>query len=93
MGIWIEFRCEDRTEEWANGRPNHRCWSNDNAGPMDMASDNMQSIRETVSALSDDARRSGWKKTRNGWICPHCAKARAAGLPTQPEGGERDASC
>lgn len=79
MGTWIEIRCEDRTEEWAEGRPNERCWSNDNAGPMDMAGDTLASVKGTIADLRKDALVSGWRMTRSGWICPHCAIKRPAG--------------
>jgi len=78
MGTWIEIRCENRSEPSAEGRGikvGDRCYSNDNAGPMDMADDTRASVVETLRFLDADARDSGWKKTRAGWICPYCVIA------------------
>lgn len=78
MGTWIEIRCENRSEPSAEGRGikvGDRCYSHDNSGPMDMASDTRASVAETLRFLNEDARESGWKKTREGWICPFCVMA------------------
>ena len=73
MGTWIEFRCEKR-----GGRTGYleteRCWSDTNSGPMEMAEDTRASVIETLRLLEKQARSSGWKKTKEGWICPHCAE-------------------
>jgi len=78
MGTWIEIRCENRSESSAEGRGinvGDRCYSHDNAGPMDMANDTRASVAETLRVLDEDAKSSGWKKTREGWICPFCVKS------------------
>lgn len=77
MGIWIEYRCENRTNDSSGEslREMHRCWSHDNRGPMDMAEDNRARVAEVLTALDDEARSLGWKKTREGWICPFCVNA------------------
>ncbi|CRN65986.1 hypothetical protein SAMN05216576_107245 [Ectopseudomonas chengduensis] len=75
MATWIEIRCENRgkvSEEEA--APTKRCYSSDNIGPMDMAEDNRASLLETMRFLEKDARDDGWKKTKEGWVCPFCAK-------------------
>ena len=51
-----------------------RCYSLDNIGPMDMAEDNRASLLETMRFLEQEARGDGWKKTKDGWVCPFCAK-------------------
>ena len=79
MGTWVELRCEERSEQTGSDR----CWSDDNSGPMQMASDNQKSIFSTLSVLRKEAIKSGWVKTRKGWTCPHCVaeiqKARGRG--------------
>ncbi|MNJ50795.1 hypothetical protein D3C77_460820 [compost metagenome] len=77
MGIWIEYRCENRTEESSgDSLPEmERCWSHDNRGPMEMASDNRAGVVAVLKALDEEARHLGWKKTREGWICPFCVNA------------------
>lgn len=77
MATWIEFRCENRTEPSSEGRGlkvGDRCLSHDNAGPMEMAGDTKASILDTVRELEAEARKDGWKKTREGWVCPFASK-------------------
>lgn len=78
MGIWIEYRCENRFNASSGDRlpENKRCLSHDNRGPMEMADDTRASVVEVLRSLDDDARRNGWEKTREGWICPFCTTAR-----------------
>lgn len=75
MGIWIEFRCENRTNESSRGLGllNQQCESRENAGPMDMAKDTQESVLKTLQLLSKEAAELGWKKTKYGWICAFCA--------------------
>lgn len=78
MATWIEIRCENRTDPSSEGRGlkvGDRCLSHDNSGPMDMAGDTRASILDTVRELEAEARNDGWKKTREGWVCPFCVKA------------------
>ena len=70
MAAWIEIRCEDS----GPGGYGDRCWSDDNVGPMQMSSDDNASIMQTVADLRKEAKASGWKRTKAGWICPFCAK-------------------
>jgi hypothetical protein len=72
MATWLELRCENRSTKSADGPEGRRCWSDDNIGPMEMASDNRESLLETVRQIEQDARAMGWKKTRDGWVCPYC---------------------
>lgn len=79
MGIWIELRCEGRGDNPRGGeevRSGSRCLSHANAGPMGLARDTRESALATIKLLENEARTSGWKRTRNGWACPHCAKVR-----------------
>lgn len=73
MGTWIELRCEQRSESSADGDGIKRCWSHDNAGPMEMAGDTRASLIETMRNLEAQARSTAWKKTQVGWVCPFCA--------------------
>lgn len=78
MATWIELRCENRAYPSSEGRGlnvGDRCLSHDNAGPMEMAGDTRANILETVRELEAEARKDGWKKTREGWVCPFCVKA------------------
>lgn len=75
MATWIEIRCENRGK--ASGEeaaPTKRCYSDDNIGPMQMAEDNRASLLETMRFMEKDAQDDGWKKTKEGWVCPFCAK-------------------
>lgn len=78
MGIWMEIRCEARTqdfaEQMAKGVSRARCWSHQNAGPMDMASDTQASVLDVLRGMERDAKQAGWVKTKAGWVCPDCAK-------------------
>jgi hypothetical protein len=82
MSTWMELRCEMRTdlppqERFSPGR----CWSHDNAGPMGMAHDSAASVARVFASLGRDAVKAGWKRTRDGWVCPGCIIT-AATLPT-----------
>ena len=78
MGTWIEYRCENRLESSADGpgiKVGDRCFSDDNAGPKDLADDTRASVLEVIRELDEEALNSGWMKTRSGWICPFCVKS------------------
>ncbi|MEM8519477.1 hypothetical protein [Janthinobacterium sp. CAN_S7] len=71
MAIWMEVRCETR----GDGRSGEtRCWSDDNSGPAGMAADDQRSVLEVLREMQIEARRAGWKRTRDGWMCPACIK-------------------
>ncbi|MBY4887755.1 hypothetical protein K5Y32_07385 [Pantoea sp. DY-15] len=72
MAIWIEFRCELRSEGIED--QSKRCLSDDNIGPMEMAGDTQKSVNETISMLGEIAKKEGWVRTRDGWVCPNCMK-------------------
>lgn len=80
MGFWIEIRCEDRFAKWSDGKgySPERCWSHDNEGPMQEASDTQASVINAYRDLETEARARGWVKYRYGWVCPYCAVHRPA---------------
>ncbi|CEQ38328.1 hypothetical protein [Pseudomonas phage vB_PaeM_PAO1_Ab06] len=53
MGIWMEVRCEDRSEEWSEGHGYfpHRCWSHENEGPMGEAPETREGVINTYRHL------------------------------------------
>lgn len=65
MCTWIELRCDKRGE-------NQKCMSNQNTGPMELSGDARAEINATLKMIADEARKSGWKKTKDGWVCPRC---------------------
>jgi hypothetical protein len=71
MGIWMEVRCEARTQDFADKA---KCWSHENTGPMEMANDTQTSVIDTLRELTRDAKRGGWVKMKAGWVCPDCAR-------------------
>ena len=71
MATWIELRCEKRGDGESR---DDRCWSDDNSGPMEMAADDQKSVLAVLKELHIEAAKSGWIKTRDGWVCPCCAK-------------------
>lgn len=71
MSVWMEIRCERRNECNDHPSTDKSCWSYRNAGPMEMASDNLSSIARVWKLLCEDAEKSGWKRTRAGWVCPN----------------------
>lgn len=79
MAIWIEFRCEARTEDFAMDSPpgstESRCWSNAGyGGPQDLTGETQADVVATYRRLEKDAKATGWWKTKAGWVCPGCAK-------------------
>jgi hypothetical protein len=64
MPFWIEIRCAGRGSD---------CWSHRNAGPQKLCDDGREIILQTVAMIESDARRKGWRRTKqNGWLCPVC---------------------
>lgn len=64
MSIWLEIRCERRT--------NPGCFSDANHGPMQLSSDDNASVLSSVRDMRKDAKGAGWKKLREGLVCPAC---------------------
>lgn len=78
MSIWIEFRCSLQSITEPTG---DACWSDSNSGAMDMAQDNMKSVRETIKYLEGVAKRGGWVKNKYGWCCPACKGKHPVEIP------------
>lgn len=74
MATWLEFRCENRSNESAKGDYHNHCWSIDNAGPVGMASDSRESVAGVLRGMGQEAKASGWKRTKYGWVCEYCVK-------------------
>lgn len=74
MAVWLELRCENRSKAPAP-LTKARCYSHDNNGPMQMSADDQRSVAACARDIFAEAKRTGWKRKRDGWWCPHCAKA------------------
>lgn len=70
MAVWMEIRCDLRTEPKSY---NHKCWSDVNAGPHGMAGDTQGEVIEALRNLHVVATEQGWKRIKGEWACPHCA--------------------
>lgn len=69
MAIWMEIRCEARTQDF----PGVSCNSMENVGPMRMASETQLGVIAGLRDLADQAKCGGWVKMKAGWVCPACA--------------------
>lgn len=59
---------------FGRGGAGNGCESNRNVGPMAMAAtDTREAVLQTLRELDQDARDSGWVKSRDGWVCAYCA--------------------
>lgn len=76
MGIWIEFRCDNAGAASAYGVAG-QCLSHNNEGPSAMSGHTQAALLETMRKLEKTAKKTGWKKTRTGWLCPFCAQREA----------------
>lgn len=67
MSWWLELHCD------AGGIGGHfpDCASFKHDHPM-AGSSNLENLKKH---LSSSAKEIGWKKTRQGWVCPKCAAA------------------
>lgn len=74
MAYWIELRCEDRDESYADFSYYKKCWSYFNYGLGDLAFDTVKDLLATRSAIECNAKKAGWKKLSRGWVCPHCVE-------------------
>ncbi|MBX8914269.1 hypothetical protein [Enterobacter ludwigii] len=70
MAIWMELRCE-RRGEGRSSRENP-CFSDENSGPMLMADDTKKGVSVVAGDLFEEARIDGWKRLKEGWVCPNC---------------------
>jgi hypothetical protein len=48
------------------------CWSNNMAGPMELCAEDHASVAMTIRDMNADAKKCGWKRLREGWVCPEC---------------------
>lgn len=77
MPIWIEMRCADQDEDYAQGIENERCWSHDNAGCGLFGGETILAATAQTNKLFVLLRKEGWQRIKgHGWICPHCAAQR-----------------
>jgi len=77
MGYWIEIHCDIKSfgppgELHLNGW----CSNESTSYPMGMAKSTRASYFKALKYLTEQAKGWGWKKTREGWICPNCQKYR-----------------
>lgn len=70
MAVWLELRCDVR------GR---RCYSDMNNGPMALAKHSRAKVSLVLRNLETEACLDGWKRTREGLVCPVCAKRKGEG--------------
>jgi hypothetical protein len=92
MGTWIELRYENRTNPSSWGKDgrgaNGKCDSHDNSGPMELASDTRESVSHVLRLLDGTAKKSGWMKTKYGWICAFCAAQPSTMSELKAEAGD-----
>lgn len=77
MGIFMELRCEGR----GDGRDKYsgtRCISDDNNGPHSFCDDTLKSTSIGWRDIQAEAKADGWKKLKDGWVCPNCLKHEAS---------------
>lgn len=70
MSIWMELRCEGRSE--GRSASDNPCYSDDNSGPMLMAADTKSAASLVAGELFQVAKQNGWERRKEGWICPGC---------------------
>lgn len=71
MTFFVEIQCDYKLPGGEGARyTDAKCYSFSNSNP------NSNSIKVAWAArrASERAREAKWKKTRDGWLCPHCAK-------------------
>lgn len=76
--IYMELRCEDRSEPYADVEiRGERCWSHDNYGCAQFASDTLSDGFIGIQQLFVEATECGWEQIKDhGWVCPHCISHR-----------------
>lgn len=63
MGTFVELRCENHTEQC--------CKAGIQMGRL--AFDTQAGVLLTLNIVEANARKNGWRKTRQGWLCAYCA--------------------
>lgn len=71
MAIWMEIRCDYRSEHKIV-YPDESCWSDENSGPMDMTGNTQRHVAANQRWLVNDAKSAGWVFKNGEWICPAC---------------------
>ena len=74
--IFMELRCEDSSEEYADISGYNRCWSHDNAGCGVFSHGTQMGAISGARELFNEARKAGWKRMKHGWVCPFCVAQR-----------------
>lgn len=73
MSYFVEIQCDHKLKGGEGARyTDAKCHSFSNDNP------HANSVRAAWAArrASERARQENWRKTRSGWLCPHCAKPR-----------------
>lgn len=65
MGTFVELRCENDTKQCSK--------AGIHAGLL--AYDTRASVLFTLRLIETKARENGWRKTKERWLCAHCAKS------------------
>jgi len=75
MAIWIEIHCDVR---WGGpcepGRLEPFCATNNGDNPGALSSNPLARVHRALTNIKADAIERGWKKTKEGWVCPGCQK-------------------
>ncbi|EDC3150258.1 hypothetical protein GAE18_19015 [Salmonella enterica] len=66
----MELRCERRGE--GRSSRDKPCLSDENNDPMLMAGDTKKSAALAAGELFEEAKKDGWERYKEGWICPNC---------------------
>ena len=90
MPVWIEMRCADQDQDYANGHPGEeRCWSHDNSGCGVLGGDTATETAKDIRKLFALVRKAKWEHIKgHGWICPHCSEQRKRRAVAESEVGE-----
>ena len=70
MGLFIELRCELRSEGVSD-----KCWSEYDCATFVCSGDTKKEANLALTDLFEDAKSAGWHRWKSGWVCPECVKA------------------
>ena len=73
MSVWIELHCDALDMEATTATGELACWTHRNANEGALSENSLEHVRATVRHITERAKANGWKRTRTGWCCPHCA--------------------
>ena len=74
MSLWIELHCDIRDMSRTTATGELACWTHSNANEGLLTESTGNDARAAATLLAKRARAKGWRRTRNGWACPACAK-------------------